>query len=223
MRVMISLLKRSPLVHEKAKAAYYLAAKAIPFISARYLYLGQGRYLDIRRQKIVTLIPNLVVVGAQRAGTTSLHRYLDRHPDIFMSNPHKEPCLYLEDRPGEERWREYFKTRGRTYRTNHMLLKAYMLQGYGGQRYFGESSTYYTMGRYSRSFGIPEKMRASDPRMKIIYLVRHPLQRIVSHYLCGGRINTYGSLDQFVARDPHALLNSLYHWQLEAYLRVFPP
>jgi len=104
-----------------------------------------------------------------------------------------------------------------------MLLKAYMLQGYGGQRYFGESSTYYTMGRYSRSFGIPEKMRASDPRMKIIYLVRHPLQRIVSHYLCGGRINTYGSLDQFVARDPHALLNSLYHWQLEAYLRVFPP
>ena len=43
--------------------------------------------------------PNFFIVGAPKAGTTSLYHYLDQHPDIYMS-PIKEPCYFsLEARP----------------------------------------------------------------------------------------------------------------------------
>ena len=38
-------------------------------------------------------MPNFFVVGAQKAGTTSLYHYLDQHPDVFMS-PAKEPFFF---------------------------------------------------------------------------------------------------------------------------------
>ncbi len=32
------------------------------------------------------MLPNFIIVGAPKAGTTSLHIYMDEHPDIFVSN-----------------------------------------------------------------------------------------------------------------------------------------
>lgn len=39
-------------------------------------------------------LPNLLLIGAPTCGTTSLYRYLDQHPQIFMSHV-KEPTLFL--------------------------------------------------------------------------------------------------------------------------------
>src|SRR4051812_38262537 len=41
-------------------------------------------------------VPNLFLVGAPKAGTTSLYHYLDQHPEIFMS-PIKEPCYFASE------------------------------------------------------------------------------------------------------------------------------
>ena len=38
-------------------------------------------------------MPNFLIVGAQKAGTTSLHYYLKQHPQIYMS-PRKEPHFF---------------------------------------------------------------------------------------------------------------------------------
>ena len=38
---------------------------------------------------------DFIIIGAQKSGTTSLHNYLDKHPDIFMSKPFKEPRYFM--------------------------------------------------------------------------------------------------------------------------------
>jgi hypothetical protein len=46
--------------------------------------------------------PNLFIVGAAKSGTTSLHNYLNQHPDIFMCNP-KEPHYLINKEIGVDR------------------------------------------------------------------------------------------------------------------------
>ena len=46
--------------------------------------------------------PNLFIVGAAKSGTTSLHNYLNQHPDIFMCNP-KEPHFLINKEIGVDR------------------------------------------------------------------------------------------------------------------------
>jgi hypothetical protein len=47
-------------------------------------------------------MPNFFVIGAQKAGTTSLYYYLDQHPEVYMS-PRKEPHFFQGMR-SEFRW-----------------------------------------------------------------------------------------------------------------------
>ena len=53
-------------------------------------------------------LPNFLVLGAQKAGTTSLHKYLAQHPEIFMSRE-KEPHYFsLGDTAGPPPPRDAF-------------------------------------------------------------------------------------------------------------------
>ena len=47
-------------------------------------------------------LPNLLIVGAAKSGTTSLHNYLKQHPEIFMTE-HKEPHFLINSQIGESR------------------------------------------------------------------------------------------------------------------------
>ena len=47
-------------------------------------------------------LPNLLIVGAAKSGTTSLHNYLNQHPDIFMCSP-KEPHFLINKEIGKQR------------------------------------------------------------------------------------------------------------------------
>ena len=40
--------------------------------------------------------PNFFLVGSMKSGTTSLHRYLKSHPEIFMTEDPKEPSYFLD-------------------------------------------------------------------------------------------------------------------------------
>ena len=46
--------------------------------------------------------PNLLIVGAAKSGTTSLHNYLNQHNDVFMCNP-KEPHFLIKNEIGIQR------------------------------------------------------------------------------------------------------------------------
>jgi sulfotransferase family protein len=108
------------------------------------------------------VLPNLIVIGAAKCGTTSLHEYLDEHPDVAMSRE-KELNFFVE----EKNW-----PRG---------IAWYESQFDADVPVRGESSPTYTA--YPEYHGVPERIRSVVPEAKLVYLVRDPIDRIVSHYL----------------------------------------
>ena len=107
------------------------------------------------------VLPNLVVIGAAKCGTTSLHEYLDVHPEVSMSRE-KELNFFVEGKNWERGldWYESRFSRSATIR--------------------GESSPTYSA--YPFHAGVPERISRVLPGVKILYLVRDPIDRIVSHY-----------------------------------------
>lgn len=108
--------------------------------------------------------PNLFIVGAMKSGSTTLHDYLAEHPEIFMS-PEKEPGFFVP---------ELWKTKKTTEYNQLFATSSY-------EKYRGESSTHYTkLPTYS---GVAERIYQYNPDARILYIVRHPVKRTISHYL----------------------------------------
>jgi hypothetical protein len=155
-----------------------------------------------RRRRRRGALPNLLLIGGLKCGTTSLHHYLNLHPEIEMSRP-KELNFFV----AELNW-----PLGVEWYTDHFDPAA-------GVR--GESSPHYT--NRPRFEGVADRMQSvlDDPRL--VYVVRNPIDRMLSHYLhnVGGG---YEHRDMAEAlTEPHSsyVTRSLYAFQLEPYLEVF--
>jgi hypothetical protein len=150
------------------------------------------------------MLPNLIVIGAQKCGTTALHEYLDLHPQVAMSRP-KELDFFVE----QHNW-----GRGRGWYERHFAADAPVR---------GESSPSYT--NYPEFRGVAERAAELVPDAKLVYLVRDPLDRIVSHYLHNRALGRgYPMIEAQLGdlRNSVFVAHSLYHVQLRRYLRVFP-
>jgi hypothetical protein len=164
-------------------------------------------------------VPNLIILGAQKSGTTSLYYSLAFHPSIFMSFPEKEPRYYTDI----EYIRNYWRKRGRTIPSKKYLLSKYMLKGYKNQKYFGDSSTDYTIGDLSIKFNIPKTMLETNHEMKFLYIIRNPFERIISNYLHNlNKGYTTVEFNKEIRENPRYILTSQYYTQLLMYLRYFP-
>ncbi len=108
--------------------------------------------------------PNFFIVGAPKCGTTSLHEYLQRHPDVFMPF-YKEPHYFGSDLEGS-RFRQF---RGRPQRYLKLFGDA------RGEKRIGESSPWYLFSRRAA-----EEIRAYDPQAKIIIMLRNPVDMMYS-------------------------------------------
>lgn len=153
------------------------------------------------------MLPNLVVIGAMKSGTTSLHYYLSLHPEIFMSHD-KEPTFFTL----EGSW-----TKGRQWYEEQFPVAA---------RIRGESSPDYT--KYPTHDGVPKRMHSLIPDAKLVYLVRDPVERLVSHYVDAyafGRVNRPLAevLRSRSALREHFVACSKYYAQLEQYLPYYDP
>ena len=149
------------------------------------------------------MLPNLIVIGAAKSGTTSLHEYLDLHPEISMSRE-KELNFFVEElnwSRGPEWYERQFEP----------------------ARVRGESSPAYTA--YPLRSGVPKRMAATLSDVRLVYLVRDPIDRIVSHYV--HRAVTWSDVttiaEAFV--DPVVrewlVKPSCYWLQLEQYFKYF--
>jgi hypothetical protein len=189
-------------------------------LSPRCIFLGDERYFDVPSMRVRRVVFGLLVIGAQKAGTTSLHAHLASHPDVFMSRPVKEPGYFLDD----ARMRRWSERRGVEVRSRSELLGTWMLQGYRGEHVLGESTTGYSDAPLGRRFDVPERVRRHNPSAKIVYVVRDPVARIVSnalHAVRAGRLE--GSLDTWLdARMEQFVVRSLYWTQLRNWLDEFP-
>jgi hypothetical protein len=104
-------------------------------------------------------LPNFIIVGAMKAGTSSLAASLRAHSDIFT--PANEVHFFDVPRRYAKGLRKY-----RSYFT-----------GWQGERAVGEKTP-----TYSYQAAAPERIASLLPEVKLIWIFRHPVARMVSHY-----------------------------------------
>ena len=191
-------------------------------------------------------LPNFFIVGAPKAGTTSLYHYLDQHPEIYMS-PVKEPNHFASeirlegfvDAIQERIRREMEETK--KYLAGSMLEKRFGAVGLNWADYLklfrnanhekaiGEASVCYLWSD-SAAANIAEHI----PKAKIIMILRDPAERAFSQYrqwaskgivrdtffdVCKSSIANAGG--KFQAMNPF-LQMGLYADQVQRYMDLFP-
>jgi hypothetical protein len=120
-------------------------------------------------------LPDFIIGGAPRSGTTWLYWLLDRHPEIYMARPvAPEPKFFLQDEVYEK---------GLRYYADRWFADA------GGARIAGEKST-----NYLESDVAAERMARDLPRVKLVFILREPSDRAYSNYLWS-RMNGHESED----------------------------
>lgn len=146
-------------------------------------------------------LPNLLVIGAMKAGTTSLHDYLGQHPDIFMSTP-KEIHYYADGAYQEwskEKYMNFFQT---------------------DCKYAGTSPQSYTKCHNKYYENIPERIHKDTPDVKMIYIVRDPIERYKSHILESYYCDNMDDI-KYSQQSGHYFKTSMYGMQLKQYLKFF--
>jgi hypothetical protein len=169
--------------------------------------------------------PSFLIIGAQKAGTTSLHRILREHSQIEAARV-KEVNFFNNDR--QYRWRNFYPY-ARNFPTRDRINREYQ---------FFEATP-----QYLYHPKVAERIHAFDPQMKLIVLLREPASRALSawtmyHHHYGDEINPHlrdlrcfaDSVRAGVTQIEHAdavtdyrgyIARGLYAQQLIRYFRVF--
>ena len=153
--------------------------------------------------------PNFLIIGAPKAGTSSLHAWLRQHPDVGMPE-HKEPRFFAIDElyegNGEGQGWAWYES---------------LFEGMEHLKAVGEASPPYAIrGVFPHA---ADRINQDLPDAKLIYAIRHPLRRIESHWVESrkSRQGTPGFLKS-VRSFPKLLDATRYHSQLQAYLETNP-
>ena len=145
-------------------------------------------------------LPDFIIGGAPKCGTTALFRYLDQHPEVFTSDP-KEPHFFIKE--GEEAWGE---------RMTRQEYKA-LFEGKDHGQIAGEASTWYL----NHSEEAAPKISKLIPNARIIFLLRNPIDRDYSDYwfhYTRGEIPSYRSFSHYT--------HSPSHWIFDGSKSYFP-
>lgn len=108
------------------------------------------------------ILPNFLVVGAEKAGSRTLNRVLSGHPEIFMS-PVREPRFFTSKNWG--RGIQWYST---------------LFEDATSEKAIGETSPGYTW--FPMSKDTPRLVHETLGDIKYVYIVREPIERMISHY-----------------------------------------
>ena len=128
--------------------------------ASRVVTVPTRRYRDL---------PDFLIIGAQRCGTTSMYRYLERHPAVAPAVLRKGVHYF-----------DLKYTRGDTWYASHFPSRPYraMLSRRADQRVLtGEASPYYLFHP-----AVPSRVAATIPNVRLIVMLRDPISRAFSHY-----------------------------------------
>jgi hypothetical protein len=171
---------------------------------ARERFASDRKRRRVARRKLRHgALPNLIIIGGLKCGTTSIHHYLGLHPEVHMSKP-KELNFFV----AELNWDlglDWYRTRF----DDRFPVR-------------GESSPHYT--NLPRFTGVAERIREHCADVKLIYMVRDPISRVLSHWrhATGAGYET-GTIDERLAQpDTGYVHRSLFWMQLQPYLELFP-
>ena len=150
-------------------------------------------------------LPDFVIIGAMKCGTSSLHDRLGALPGFFMSEP-KEPNFFSDD-PVWERGLPWYCS---------------LFAPASPTALCGESSTHYTkLPTHPAASG---RLAATLPNAKLVYVMRNPVERLVSQYRHEWtRKEVREPFEVAVRLHSRFVDYSCYQMQLEPYLRAFGP
>ena len=154
--------------------------------------------------------PNFFIVGAPKAGTTSLYEYLKDIPGIYMS-PVKEPKYFSK-----------FKTAG--FRKKKRYSEEEYLDLFNGakdEKFLGEATPGYLIDPDS-----PFLIHDTVPNAKILITLRDPVERLFSGYLMHLRLGNFKKSFREEVEDtkksrPRFLGQGLYYNNVKRYLNTF--
>lgn len=173
--------------------------------------------LKASRNNVSYFKPNLFIIGASKCATSSLHNWLGAHFQICMSRV-KEPGYFLarENRHGCLR---NAKSTEEDELSNYVGLFDSVTSG---TKYCGESSTAYT--HLPHRAGVAERLHEFNPDARLIYIVRDPIVRTISHYWWNVQ-HEFERRDMLSAIRDDARYRSVssYAMQLREWLRYFDP
>lgn len=147
--------------------------------------------------------PDFIIIGAMKSATSSLQEQLSLQPGIFMCTP-KEPNFFSDDE-------QYAK--GMPW---YLSLFAEAPNG----ALLGEASTHYTkLPTHPKSI---ERIKEHLPNARFVYVMRHPVDRLVSHYIHEWSTGVFHcDIDTAVEKYPELKDYSRYAMQLKPYFNVF--
>ena len=143
-----------------------------------------------------------------KAGTTTLSEWLRHHPELFLCRP-KEPQFFSRAEAAGRGWAWY----------GSLFSEA------GPGQLVGEASTCYS--RWPHFGDVPERLAAHMPEAKLIFLMRHPVERAYSHYRHEmqrwiARGKTPLDFDRALEEIPEIIDASLYATQIDHFLAHYP-
>lgn len=150
------------------------------------------------------MLVDFIIIGAQKSATTRLAQQLRGHPQVSFCS-RKEPHFFSKVPDWSARIEEYHQL----YRTNPGCI-------------YGEASTTYTFLPLFPH--VPEVLHTYNPELKLIYVVRDPIERMKSSYMhTFAKGNVRLPINRAVLEDPYFLNVSRYGMQIRWYLEHFPP
>lgn len=148
-------------------------------------------------------LPDFLIIGAMKCGTSTLQAQLAAQPGVFMTTP-KEPNFFSDDDVYAQGLEWYEKLFADAQPND---LK-------------GEASTHYTkLPTYPNCLA---RLKASGATPKFIYMIRNPVARTVSHYIHEWTMgNMSGDIDAAFDAHPELVAYSNYAMQIAPYAHAF--
>lgn len=148
-------------------------------------------------------LPDFILIGAAKCGTTTLHRWLGLHSHLFLCTP-KEPQFFSDD--------DVHARGAGWYRR--------LFAGAADHQRCGEASTTYT--RWPHTADAAPRIAALVPDARLVYIMRHPVERSYSHYAHWMRDGVTKTFEAALDEGPELVDCSLYAEQLDRHRRHFP-
>lgn len=171
--------------------------------------------------------PNFLIIGAAKSGTTALYEYLRQHPQVYMS-PLKETNFFALDgkQPRFAGPRCEILNRDSIYRYEDYIA---LFAGVTNEVAVGEATP-----RYLFTLGTAEKIRRRFPTMRIVVILRNPVERAISSFAMYKRdgLEPSASLSEAIEDEPRRIRENwaysihvqkgFYGQQLKEYYNCFP-